>query len=56
MSTKSVLAIGLDPDHADFADLPGLTPQLVRAYIDVQIEQMRALGYQVESCLIDSGD
>jgi hypothetical protein len=56
MSAKRVLAIGLDPEYADFSDMPGLTPAVVRAYIDAQIEEMRALGYQVESCLIDTGD
>jgi hypothetical protein len=56
MSRKRVLVIGLDPDYADFTDLPGLTPAVVRAYIDAQIEQMRALGYEVESCLIDTGE
>jgi hypothetical protein len=56
MSAKRVLAIGLDPQYADFTDLPGLTPAVVRAYIDAQIEEMRALGYQVESCLIDTGE
>jgi hypothetical protein len=56
MSAKSVLVVGLDPDHVDFAGMPGLTPQVVRAYIDAQIEGMRTLGYQVESCLVDTGD
>lgn len=56
MSAKSVLAIGLDPDYADLAGMPGLTPEVVRAYIDAQIEGMRALGYDVESCLVDTGE
>ncbi len=56
MSAKRVLAIGLDPEYADFTALPGLTPAVVRAYIDAQIEEMRTLGYEVESCLIDTGD
>jgi hypothetical protein len=56
MSAKRVLAIGLDPDYADFTDLPGLTPAVVRAYIDAQIEEMRALGYEVESCLVGAGE
>ena len=56
MAKKSVLAIGIDPAVADFTTLPGLTPELVRNYIDAQIEQVRALGYDVESCLIDLGD
>ena len=56
MSAKRVLAIGLDPEYADFTGLPGLTPEVVRAYIDAQIEEMRALGYEVESCLVGAGD
>jgi hypothetical protein len=56
MSAKSVLAIGLDPEYVDFTDMPGLTPTVVRAFIDAQIEQMRALGYEVDSCLIDTGE
>jgi hypothetical protein len=35
---------------------PGLTPELVQAFIDSQLERVRALGYEVESCLVDSGD
>jgi hypothetical protein len=56
MSEKRVLAIGLDPEYADFSGMPGLTPAVVRAYIDAQIEEMRALGYQAESCLVDTGE
>lgn len=56
MAKKSVLAIGIDPAFADFTTLSGLTPELIRSYIDAQIEQVRALGYEVESCLIDLGD
>jgi hypothetical protein len=56
MGAKRVLAIGLDPEYADFTDMPGLTPQVVRAFIDAQIEGMRGLGYEVESCLIDTGE
>jgi hypothetical protein len=55
MAKKSVLAI-LDPAFADFATLPHLTPELIRSYIDAQIEQLRALGYEVEICLIDLGE
>ena len=56
MSGKSVLAIGIDPEYADFTAMPGFTPQVVRAYIDAQIDAMRAQGYAVESCLVDTGD
>jgi hypothetical protein len=54
---KSVLALGVDPFHADFTGLPGLTPELVQAFIDAQLERLRGLGYVVESCLFDpAGD
>jgi hypothetical protein len=51
----TVLALGLDPTFADFTSMPGLTSELVQAFIDSQLERVRALGYQVESCLVDSG-
>jgi hypothetical protein len=56
MTAKRVLAIGLDPAFADFGAMPGLTPDLVRAHIAAQIEAVRALGYEVESCLVDAGE
>lgn len=51
----SVLALGLDPNFADLTSMPGLTPDLIRAFIDSQMERLRALGYEVESCLVDAG-
>ena len=53
--TKRVLALGLDPACVDLADMPGLTPELIRAYIEAQLERLRQLGYEVESCLVDRG-
>ena len=53
---KSVLALGLDPCFADFTQLPGMTPELIRAFIDAQLERLRGLGYGVESCLVDLGE
>jgi hypothetical protein len=53
--TKSVLAIGIDPAFADLNAFPTLTPDLVRAYIDQQIDGLRRSGYAVESCLVDLG-
>src|SRR6185295_10114325 len=52
---KSVLALGLDPVHADFSQMPNLTPELVRAFIEAQLERVRALGYLVETCFVDTG-
>jgi hypothetical protein len=56
MTKPSVLAIGLDPTFVDLSVMPQFTPELVRSYIDAQIEGLRTLGYDVESCLIDLGD
>ena len=53
--TKTVLAIGIDPVFADLSAFPALTPDLVRAYIDQQIEQFRSQGYAVDMCLVDTG-
>ena len=53
---KRVLALGLDPVFADFSQMPGLTPELVRAYIDAQLQRVRTLGYLVQSCLLDLGE
>jgi hypothetical protein len=52
----TVLALGLDPKFADLTSMPGLTPDLVRAFIDSQLERIRSLGYEVESCLVDLGE
>jgi hypothetical protein len=56
MARKSVLAIGIDPAFADFSAFPNLTPELVRSYIDAQIEQLRIAGFDTASCLTDLGD
>jgi hypothetical protein len=56
MARKSVLAIGIEPALADFTSAPQLNPDLVRNYIHAQIEQMRALGFDTEICLIDLGE
>ena len=52
----SILALGVDPKFADFTRLPGLTPELIRAFIDAQLARLRETGYEVESCLVDLGD
>jgi hypothetical protein len=56
MAKRTVLAIGIDPAFVDFSAFPGYSPELLRNYIDAQIERLRSLGYEVESCLIDLGD
>jgi hypothetical protein len=54
--TKTVLALGLDPAFGDLKDSPQLTPELVRAFIDAQLERVRSLGYVVHGCLVDRGE
>ena len=56
MAKKTVLAIGIDPSFVDYSAFPGLTPALVSHFIEAQIERLRALGYDAESCLIDLGE
>ena len=56
MARASVLAIGMDPAFVDLAGAPGLTPELVRHYLDSQIAGVRARGFDVANCLIDDGD
>jgi len=53
---KKVLAIGIDPLFVDFTTMPQFSPEMFRSYIDMQIERVRELGYDVTSCLIDLGD
>lgn len=55
MNQKSVLAIGLDPAFADLSAFPGVTAELVRSYVDAQIQKVGQSGYLVESCLVDNG-
>ena len=55
MSSR-VLAIGLDPHHADLSGFPGLTPELVKGFIDAQLERLNSSGFSVVSCLIDLGE
>src|ERR1700735_5934143 len=51
----TVLALGLDPAFVEIPGHPELTPEVVRAFIEAQLEKLRALGYVVESCLVDLG-
>lgn len=56
MANKRVLAIGIEPAHADYSAFPQLTPELVRSYIEAQLLRLRDLGYEVTSCLVDLGE
>jgi hypothetical protein len=52
----TVLALGLDPVFVDPQAMGGLSPAVVRAFIDSQLDRIRAAGYEVESCLVDVGE
>jgi hypothetical protein len=56
MAGKTVLAIGIDPALVDFSEHPQLTSEMVRSYIDAELQRLRAQGYDVTSCLIDLGE
>lgn len=56
MTKKTVLAIGIDPALVDYSAFPGLTAELVSHFIEAQFVKLRALGYDVKSCLIDFGE
>jgi hypothetical protein len=51
-----VFAIGIDPALLDFSGHPPLTSELVRSYIDAELQRLREQGYDVTSCLIDLGE
>jgi hypothetical protein len=53
---KRVLALGLDPESMDPAQLQGLSPALVKSYIATQLERVWAMGYELRSCLVDTGE
>ncbi|GAB3663010.1 hypothetical protein [Ramlibacter alkalitolerans] len=51
----AVLALGLDPAAAGVA-VPGLSPDLVKAFIDAELQRLRGPGHEVVACLVDIGD
>jgi hypothetical protein len=52
----SVLALGLDPAFVDPKEIAGFTADQVRAFIEAQLERVRAAGYAVQNCLVDLGE
>jgi hypothetical protein len=52
----TALALGHDPAVVELPGHPELTPQMIRAFIEMQLERLRALGYVVQSCLVDLGE
>ncbi len=53
MAKEPSLAIDIEPAFADFTALSDLTPELIRHYVNTQIEHLRVLGYDAFSCLVD---
>jgi len=52
----TVLALGLDPAFVKLPNNPELTPEIVRAFIETQLERVRGLGYVVQNCFVDLGE
>ena len=52
----AVLALGLDPASVELPGRPELTPEMIRAFIEMQLERLRALWYVVQGCLVDLGE
>ena len=52
MAAPAVLAIGLDPRFADYSTMPQFTPELVRAYIEAEVDRVRRAGFEVSTCLL----
>jgi hypothetical protein len=55
MAGRTVLAIGIDPALVDFSGHPQLSAELLRDYIDAELQRLRGQGFDVTSCLIDLG-
>jgi hypothetical protein len=51
----AVLALGLDPAVVNPESMGGFSPDVVRAFIDSQLDRVRQLGYEVDACLVDLG-
>jgi hypothetical protein len=51
---KRVLAVGLDPIHADLSQFPEFNAEMVTAYIKQQIDRVREQGFEVVDCLIST--
>lgn len=55
MTQKRVLLIGLDPELVDFSRAPAIDAEHVRTAASSVVARLRALGYDVEECMIDLG-
>jgi hypothetical protein len=52
----AVLVLGLDPEFVSPERMGGFSPAVVRAYLDAQMDRIRGLGHEVETCLVDFGE
>jgi hypothetical protein len=53
MTTKTaVVIVGLEPERANLAPFPGLTVEKLKAGINAAGEALRALGFEIGSCMI----
>lgn len=55
MDQKRVLLVGLDPALATFQPGSGLSAEQVTAGANAAQEQLTALGYAVQTCVVDLG-
>src|SRR5262249_25305289 len=55
MPARRVLLIGIDPSLIDFSPTGGRNAEQVRAAGTDAHERLRALGYEVDQCLVDLG-
>jgi hypothetical protein len=53
---KRILAVGLDPRHADLSQFPEFSAEIVAAYVKQQIDRVRELGFEVVDCLVTPDD
>jgi len=56
VAKPAVLAIGMDPAWVDLQGHPEITPDIVRRYIETEIERLRAGGYDATTCQIEPGE
>lgn len=53
---KRVLVIGLEPTLVDYTEFPALDAEKVSAALKADQERLVGLGYDVQLCLVDTGD
>lgn len=56
VDVPTVLALGLDPAVVELPASSNVTPVVVLAFIEAQLDRLRGRGYEVISCLVDLGE